>query len=125
MVEKSAGLDIRYVKIDDPITIRKNVLNAAVDATTLLKRWEGYKRIKETKLICINKLRLLMRRIHNEELAFRRSFPSVYEDEKILKKHFSYTKTIIKKDNLVKTKEMTELDKEIEQIKLKISKLNI
>ncbi|MFH1376265.1 MAG: hypothetical protein ABIH25_01385 [Candidatus Woesearchaeota archaeon] len=110
--------NIQFVKIDTPSVTRKNILEAAVVATTLLKRWESYKRIKEKKMLYVKKLKLIMGRIHREEMAFRRHFPHVGDDVNTVRK----SKAIVaQRKHVVKAK--SDLDREIDQIKAKLDRL--
>ena len=120
MSGKKEERDNKYVSLTEPDYTRRLILESAVIGTTILKRWESYKRIKEKKLLYIKKFRFLMGKIHREELAFRRHFPQVGGEQRVMPRD-SPGKRKVKSVHV--SKAQSDLDKEIEAIKRKIEKI--
>jgi hypothetical protein len=109
-----------YVLLNGGYFIRKTLLESAVDATTLLKRWESYKLIREKKLRYMKRLRLIMARIYREVISFKRHFPDIKE-EKIERPKVRKERKKEAPAPIVKAK--SELDREIDMIKAKLERL--
>jgi hypothetical protein len=142
--KKLTKKDILHVRIEKPIDFRKKTLKSAIDATSLLKNYESYKILKEEKMKKIVELNSTLKEIHHlmGELK-NKNLPIVKEIEEEIQKEekrrakkisqFSKVKVQIKKPKdiekpaLIKRPdtEMSRLDKELEEIKLKLSRLEI
>ena len=57
-----------YVKLENPLLVRRKILEAAIDSTNTLKFFEKYKLIKEKKVSEINSLKKLIRKIKGKLL---------------------------------------------------------
>ncbi len=108
-----------YVRIEQPIFLRRKLLETAVESTEILRFFENYKSIRNKKVSQIKKLRTITRKIKREIFKLNKEMPeSTVGEIKPLKKDKSNTKT-------KKTKRATTLDEELKRIKLKLSKLSI
>jgi len=111
--------DTTYVRIENALTFRKELLEAAIDITTLLKRWESYKVLREMKLQEIHELRKIMTKIEKEFQSFRRELPKVKLEEEEPKEE--------ERDDRepVKLKGLSEIDRELEEIRAKLAQIKI
>ncbi len=109
-----------YVKVENALTLRKELLGTAIDVTTLLKRWESYKMTREMKLREIKALHSLMREIEKEFRKLKSTLPKV-EMEKIEEETFS------KEDEKtpVRDRSLSVIDQEIQEIKDKLSQIDL
>ena len=111
-----------YVKVDSPLSIRREILESAIESAELLKSWESYQSYKYKKLEVVGKVVNIMRRIEKEVIALKKRLPVVdvpeLEEEKL--KPVKVTKRKVEKvvDN------RPQIDKEIDSLQERINKLN-
>ena len=111
-----------YVKVDSPLSIRREILESAIESAELLKSWESYQSYKYKKLEVVGKVVSIMRRIEKEVTALKKRLPVVdvpeLEEEKL--KPVKVTKRKVEKvvDN------RPQIDKEIDSLQERINKLN-
>ena len=118
--KKKEEKSLVYVKIDNALTLRKQILEAAIEVVTLLKRLENYKIIREMKLKQIKELRTLMGKIEREFSGFKKEVPRI-EIEKAEEKLEEEEKEM----PAYKDKGLSEIDRELEEIKEKLAHLRI
>ena len=109
-----------YVKVDNAMTFRKNLLRTAIESGTLLKRIESYKLLKELKMKEIKNLHAIMWEIEKEFRKFKSDLPKIKEYTPVEEVSESVEKVEEKK-----TVELEGLDAELEDIKQKLADLNI
>lgn len=120
-----------FVKLENPSSIRKDVLDSAVEAARALKSYEDLLKVREEKTKKLGKLNKLMNKVESELRTLKRkTLPNLNEVE-----HLAEGKKIDKRKlakRLPKTKKKTvheekvdDLDEEISDIKLKLTKLGI
>jgi len=112
--------DPTYVKIDNAMTFRKNLLRTAIEAGTLLKRIESYKLLKELKMKEIKKLHAIMGEIEKEFKKFKSDLPKIKEYSPV-----EEVSEPAKKSEEKKVVHLSGLDAELEDIKQKLADLNI
>ena len=112
--------DPTYVRIDNAMTFRKNLLRTAIEAGTLLKKIESYKLLKELKMKEIKNLHTIMKKIEKEFKKFQSDLPKVKEYTPVEEASEPNEKVEEKK-----TVELNGLDAELEDIKQKLADLNI
>ena len=111
-----------YVKVDSPLSIRREILESAIESAELLKSWESYQSYKYKKLEVVGKVVNIMRRIEKEVIALKKRLPVVdvpeLEEEKL--KPVKVIKRNVEKvvDN------RPQIDKEIDSLQERINKLN-
>ena len=98
-----------YVKIDMPISLRKEILKTALKSTSLLKDFEKLKEIIQKKKESIAKLRSIIVDVKKTEKEFVKLLPELPEE-------------IEKKKLEVKTKTKSEAKKEAKKEKPKKEK---
>ena len=107
-----------YIKVDQPLFLRRKLLETAVDSTEILRFFENYKLIKEKKVFQINKLKTLMIKIKREIIKLNKELPES-KKENIPKNKPN------KKKQPEQTKKVKSLDEELVRIKEKLSNLSI
>ncbi len=112
-----------YMKVDNPLVLRRKVLETAIDSTKSLRFFEDYKVVRDRKADQIKKLRTLMRKIKREITAFNKLMPETKITEKLEEKEERKTKKI--KGKPTKTKKARNLEEEISNIKSKLSNLGV
>lgn len=109
-----------YVKVENALTLRKELLGTAIDVTTLLKRWESYKMAREMKLREIKALHSLMKEMEKEFKKLKSTLPKVpiekQEEDPVVKED---------KGTPVKDKGLSAIDQEIQEIKYKLSQIDL
>ena len=111
-----------YVKVDSPLSIRREILESAIESAELLKSWESYQSYKYKKLEVVGKVVNIMRRIEKEVTALKKRLPVVdvpeLEEEKL--KPVKVIKRNVEKvvDN------RPQIDKEIDGLQERINRLN-
>jgi len=109
-----------YVKVENALTLRKELLGTAIDVTTLLKRWESYKMIREMKMREIKVLHSLMKEMEKEFSKLKSVLPKIkIEAEK--------EENVSIEDNKIPLRDrgLSEIDREIQEIKDKLAQINI
>ena len=71
--------DVSYIKIDSPLDARKTILNAAIQATYILRYIESYKQIKARKLEIIREINAVMEKIERETIKLKGALPKEKE----------------------------------------------
>ncbi len=112
-----------YVKVDNAMTFRKNLLRVAIESGTLLKRIESYKLLKELKMKEIKNLHAIMGEIEKEFKRFQSDLPKIKEYAPVEEK--SEPAVVEEKVEEKKTIELSGLDAELEDIKQKLANLDI
>ena len=107
-----------YVRVEQPLFLRRKLLETAIESTEVLRFFESYKTIREEKVSKIKKLRTLMRRIKREISNLDKEMPEskIGEQQEKPEKVKSLPK---------KTKKVNSLDEELDKIKQKLSDLSI
>jgi len=108
-----------YVKIDGALSLRRELLGTAIDVTTLLKRWESYKMIREMKMREIKALHKIMGEIQKTFDKINRGLPKIkieVEKEEVPTE---------KKKIPVREKGLSAIDQEIQEIKDKLAQINL
>ncbi len=119
--KKKEDDDIVYVKIENALTLRKQILEAAIEITTLLKRLESYKLIREMKLQQIKELKTLMNKIDKDFRGFKKNLPKI----DIKKEEEKLEEDDEEEPRFVKDSGLSEIDRELEEIKEKLAHLRI
>jgi hypothetical protein len=114
--------DPTYVRIDNAMTFRKNLLRTAIEAGTLLKKIESYKLLKELKMKEIKNLHAIMGEIEKEFRKFKSELPKVKEYQE--DKKIEVSKPVERVEEK-KIDHLSGLDAEIEDIKQKLAELNL
>jgi hypothetical protein len=109
-----------YVKVENALTLRRELLGTAIDVTTLLKRWEGYKMIREMKLREIKALHSLMSEIEKEFRKFKNTLPKIKIEEEV-------TEDISREERKIPLRErgLSAIDQEIQEIKDKLAQIDL
>jgi DNA-binding transcriptional regulator GbsR (MarR family) len=107
-----------YIRVEQPLFLRRKLLETAVDSTEILRFFENYKLIKEKKVSQIKKLKTLMRKIKREITKLNKEMPESKKDS--LQKNKTKLKELPKQ-----TKKVRSLDEELDRIKEKLSNLSI
>ena len=97
------GEESVHVRIEQPVELRKEILNAAIEATTILRFYEHYKLIREQKDKKIQKLEKLLHSLKSDLRKLNRELPKIKEPKK-------------------KKAKITETEKIIEKVAAKIRK---
>jgi hypothetical protein len=124
-VEKKKS-ETTFVKIDEPLLFRKEILSTAIGATNILKSYEAYGLLRDKKIKLMKKIKSLMKKIEKEFSIIREThLPKIEKIEREIemqgkkvhpaKKPVQIKKTVIEK---------TGLDKEIDAIRAKLNELN-
>lgn len=121
VVQPKEDKDVVYVKIDSALTLRRDILESAIDLTTLLKRWESYKVIRELKFQEIKKLKKLMTQIEKEFGKFVKDLPKadLYKEKRIVEDK-EVEKVVVQRDS-----GLSEIDRELAEIKNKLANLRV
>jgi hypothetical protein len=121
--------DTTYVRIDNALQTRKQVLESAIDITELMKRYESYKVLRELKMKEMKKLEILVKKIRTEMNAYVKNMPKIKEVIEEEKKELKmlHQMEVHKTDRpVVEEKEhLTGIEREIEEIKAKLKQLDI
>ena len=112
-----------YMRVDNPIVLRRKVLETAIDSTESLRFFENYKIIRDKKSNQIKKLRTIMRKVKREITAFNNLMPETKITEELEEKEEKKSRT--KKGKPVKTKKARNLEEEISNIKYRLSNLGV
>ena len=114
-----------YVRLDNSIMTRKELLQTAIESAQILKDWETYKLIRELKLEAYKKVVFIFNKIEREMSTIKRKIPK-FDNEKYLGKPVTQ-KVEEERVGEVQEKKIykTELDKEIDEIRDKINALGI
>lgn len=115
---KKKEKETMYVRIDHSVMLRKEILETAIEIANLIKRWEGYKVLREKKLQQIKVLKKLMSDIEKEFRSFNRDLPKV-EIEKVDKEVKEGVEVSVKK------REISTIDKDLEELKAKLAQLRV
>ncbi len=121
-VTKKKEQDSVYVRIDSALTLRREILETAIESTALLKRWESYKILREMKLAEIKELKKIMDNIEKEFREFKKHLPKVEIKEEEKPREIQKEE---KKEAVVKDSGLSEIDSEIEELKARLSQLKI
>ena len=108
-----------YIRLEQPIPLRRKILETAIDSTEILRFFETYKSIKVEKISKIKKLRTLMGKIKREIHKLNKEIPESRIDSLKPKKSEKIKLPLKKKDKF------TSLDEELGRIKEKLSKISI
>ncbi len=114
--------DPTYVRIENAMTFRKNLLGTAIEAGTLLKHVESYKLLKELKMKEIKNLHLIMGEIEKEFKKFKSELPKVKEVQEKKEIIVSESVEVPKKK---KVDHLSGLDAELDDIKQKLAELDL
>lgn len=121
--------DTTYVKIDNALQTRKQVLESAIDVTELMKRYESYKILRELKMKEMKKLEILVKKIRTEMNSYVKNMPKIKEvieqEKKELKTLHQMEMHKTDKPVVVEKEHLTGIEKEIEEIKAKLNQLNV
>ena len=97
MVKKENSV---HVQLGNPLYVRKQVLQTAIDAARVLKDYDSFKQFHEMKKVKIDKLSNLVKVIKERGVVIdRKSFPA-------LPKEHHVKKTVMKGDGRKVTKEV-------------------
>lgn len=115
---------ITYVKVDQPVHLRKRILETAVESAELLKKWEGYQKTKEEKAAVFKKLVTVMNKIEKETNALKKHLPKSeeikFKDKASVKPKKTKSKAILERE-----KPSSDIDREISDIQAKIKGLKL
>ena len=117
-----------HVQIEDPIYIRKQILNTAINAAEILKHHEVIKEIKHRKKQYQEKLKVVFNEIQELRTKLEGDLPKVKEEVEHKPKDVLPTGPLPKeriKKNIQKQRQLHKnpIDKEIEGIKRKLDLL--
>jgi len=116
--------EVMHIKIDRPISMRKEILKNAITATKLLQDYDEIKILRETKKSLFDELRSLGSEIIVLQRNLHNSIPSLPEEPTINKAR-DVNQTIPKFD-FESVKEKTDVDKlkgELAEIEAKLKQL--
>ena len=105
-----------YVGLNQPISIRKNILETAIKSALILKYFEYYKKIRKDKIEKINKIRTIMRRIIREVNALNIVLPAMKGEVESPTEKKQIKKRVIRKEGI---------ESDIEDIRKKLSELGV
>jgi hypothetical protein len=108
-----------YVKVENALTLRRELLGTAIDVTTVLKRWEGYQMIREMKMREIKALHSLMKEIEKEFKKLKSALPKLKVEQ--TREEDSLEEASIP----VREKGLSGIDREIQEIKDKLAQINL
>ena len=121
-----------FVRLESPSSIRKDLLNSAVEAARGLKSYEELKKIRERKVKKIDKLKKLMNTVNREVKTLQnKTLPSLdevdllVEGKKIKQSKVNRRLPKTRKKKTVSEEHVDELDKDISDMKLKLAKLGL
>lgn len=61
MVKKEQGSELFFVRVKEPVEVRRNILETLKEIVEVLQRFEKFKQIRHEKIEKINHLRVLLR----------------------------------------------------------------
>ena len=118
----------RYVLVNSPTYLRKDILTDALDVVKLLKDFDNFKTVRSQRLTLQNNLKVLMYDIHDSFLSLHRKLPI----DESLKLELHRTEMPIRSIEIQKLKEfhrdLTDEDKirdEIRQVESRLRRMNI
>lgn len=109
-----------YVKIGSPLSLRREILESAIESAELLKSWESYQSYKIKKLEAIGKVVNVMKRIEREVGSLKKKLPVVAVPELEEKQ---IEKVVENKVRKVEVDNRTQIDKEIDNLQDRIKSL--
>lgn len=119
----------RYVLINNPTYLRKDILTNALDIVKLLKNYESFKDLRSQRLSLSNNLKILMNDIHNSFLSLHRKLPI---DESLRLELHRKTDVPLKTLEIPKIKEIhsefTEEDRiqdELRKVESRLRRMNL
>jgi hypothetical protein len=112
------GDAVTFVRVDDPSSLRREILEGAIETAELLKIWESYHKLKSQKAEIFRKLTLIFSKIDREANSLRKFMPKLPEVKEEKK---------VKVPSKAKPEKVYtgELDQEISDISSKLKGLNI
>lgn len=114
--------DTMYVRVNNALTLRKEILQTAIEITTLLRRLESYKVLREMKMREIKDLNSLMAKLQKEFSSFKRGLPKTKVELKSEEGDHEEKEMKVSSD---KDRGLSEIDRELEAIKEKLSNLQV
>ncbi len=131
MAKKKAGVanedSTTFVRVENPLVLREEILHSAIDTTSILKSYERYGLLRDKKITLMKKVRTLMRKIEKEFKVIReKQLPRVEEIERDIELNGKKKKKTSKVHQIKKTKVVrTSLDRDIDEIRKKLSELEV
>ena len=131
MAKKKAGVanedSTTFVRVENPLVLREEILHSAIDTTSILKSYERYGLLRDKKITLMKKVRTLIRKIEKEFKVIReKQLPRVEEIERDIELNGKKKKKTSKVHQIKKTKVVrTSLDRDIDEIRKKLSELEV
>ena len=108
-----------YINVGDSIGIRRDILGTNISLINLLKKYEYLKEIRNNKHKGFVILKELLKEINNDFLRFRNDLPYI-EHKKEERIKLRVEENRFERKHRKVNKELTSLEREMEQLKLKL-----
>lgn len=118
MTKKEEG--VSYIRIDSPLEARREILNAAIESTYILKYIEHYKRIRSKKLEKVQEINRLMTKISKEVTNLKRALPKESEIEGLKPVEL---KSVVKKEPAKKTEPRDSIERDLDEIRKRLDSI--
>lgn len=115
-----------FMKVDEPVEVRRNLLESAKITIHSLQRYERFKKVREEKAEKIIALRNVMKEIEQLFIQLKRELPDteIHTPERV--EH--HGKKVVKTKGKVRmpeySSELEQLEKELKQIEAKLNALS-
>lgn len=114
-----------HTKVDDPLDLRKKILESAINATEALKADNDFIKFYNDGNLFMNQFRDSIKQVHNELDRLKDILPPLPDEfkrtEEKSKRSFESIQT--PKRDIPQKREMTQFDQELRELRAKISKL--
>lgn len=110
-----------HVRIDEPIKIRRNILESAIEAAEALKIYERFKAIRKEKVRQEKELKGIIKELAVAMDNLEKSLPSAPHEEK--PKMYSIKPEVKEKPIKPRLEQKTKLEIDLDEIKEKLSRI--
>jgi len=113
--------EVFYVEIEEPIQLRRILLESSKDTIRLLKHNEEFKKLRIEKIKHISIIKNLIEEIKDLFVILKNELPAttLIEEEKVRKEK----KHLIKKTKKIEKQEIKKLEEELSEIEKKLQSL--
>ena len=129
MVKKEQGGELFFVRVKEPVEVRRNILETLKEIVEVLQRFEKFKRIRHEKIEKINHLRVLLRQSNKMLGELRGKLPQTNLRATVAREapaHKHHKKRAKAAEKAPPKKEITEVEKleiELNAIESKLKSL--
>jgi len=119
--------EVTYIRLENPLPLRRDILETAIDSAEILQDWENYKNLRVKKIEVYKKLVFVMQKIEKEVSILKKNLPKKSNVKGLEKEHIVKEKKVIKQEpgETEKKEFNTELDREISGIRSKLDNLKL